>query len=65
MVGQAARALGPIAPGRPGTVSTRGEIWNARSEDAIAEGDEVYVVAMDGLTLQVTRNAPAARAPGQ
>jgi membrane-bound serine protease (ClpP class) len=60
MIGAAGRAMAPIAPGRPGRVATHGEIWAARSDEAIAEGDEVFVTAVEGLTVQVTRNRPAA-----
>jgi membrane-bound serine protease (ClpP class) len=60
MLGEAGRALEAIGPGRPGHVATHGEIWTARSSDAIAEGDEVFVTAVDGLTLEVTRTRPPA-----
>ncbi len=58
MLGQAARALGPIAPGSPGRVSTRGEIWNATASEPVATGEEVVVTAVDGLTLTVSRTRP-------
>ncbi len=59
MMGEPARALAAIAPGRPGRVATHGEIWTAISNDTIAEGDEVFVTAVEGLTLHVARNRPA------
>jgi len=44
----------PLDP--EGQVFIRGEIWRAVSETAaIAEGERVRVVAVDGLTLRVTR----------
>jgi len=44
----------PLDP--EGQVFIRGEIWRAVSEAAaIAEGERVRVVAVDGLTLRVTR----------
>jgi membrane-bound serine protease (ClpP class) len=55
MLGTAARAVGPIAPGTPGRVSTHGEIWNATASEPIAAGEEVVVSAVDGLTLIVSR----------
>jgi membrane-bound serine protease (ClpP class) len=61
MVGTAAKTLSPIAPGAPGLVSTHGEIWSAVSEEPIAEGTEVFVAGMDGLTLNVSRKRPESR----
>jgi len=58
MLGKAARALDPIAPGSPGRVSTRGEIWNATASEPVATGEEVVVTAVDGLTLTVSRTRP-------
>jgi membrane-bound serine protease (ClpP class) len=58
MVGTPATTLGPIAPGSPGRVATHGEIWSAVSGEAIAEGTEVFVVGIDGLTLSVSRKRP-------
>jgi membrane-bound serine protease (ClpP class) len=55
MIGETARAMGPIEPARPGRVAARGEIWFARSNDSIADGEQVVVAAVDGLTLTVTR----------
>ena len=60
MIGETARAMSPIAPGAPGRVATHGEIWIATAEAAVAEGDEVVVVAVDGLTLRVSRKSPRA-----
>ncbi len=60
MLGTAARALGPITPGTPGRVSTHGEIWNATASEPIAAGEEVFVTAVDGLTLTVSRTRPSA-----
>ena len=58
MVGTPATTLGPIAPGSPGRVATHGEIWSAVSAEAIAEGTEVFIVGIDGLTLSVSRKRP-------
>ena len=58
MMGTAARALGPIAPGTAGRVSTHGEIWIATASVTIADGEEVFVTAVDGLTLTVSRKHP-------
>jgi membrane-bound serine protease (ClpP class) len=59
MLGTAARAIGPIAPGTAGRVSTHGEIWNATASESVAEGEEVFVTAVDGLTLTVSRRRPS------
>ena len=60
---ESGRALTPIVPGQPGSVRVHGEIWNARSNAPIAEGETVRIVAMDGLTLTVERDG--AKAPAQ
>ena len=60
MIEQSGRAVGPIPAGGRGRVSTRGEIWSAvgAGNAAIDDGDEVHVVAVDGMTLTVRRGAP-------
>ncbi len=51
MVGAAGVALTPIPAGGTGRVSARGEIWTARSADAIPEGEAVLISGLDGLML--------------
>lgn len=41
----------------PGQVFVNGELWRARSEEALRPGDEVEVTDVDGLTLGVRRIA--------
>jgi membrane-bound serine protease (ClpP class) len=41
-------------------VRVAGELWEARSDSALAVGDEVEVVRVEGLTLEVS---PRSRAP--
>jgi membrane-bound serine protease (ClpP class) len=53
MIGRRGRALTAMSPDRPGQVSVFGEIWTATTAAAIAEGEPVEVVAVDGLTLRV------------
>ena len=42
-----------IAVGAPGKVRLHGEIWNAEADVAVAEGDRVRVLQVDGMTLRV------------
>lgn len=51
MIGEVGEALERCDPA--GRVRLRGEIWNARSEDAVAPGDAVRVRGVEGLTLVV------------
>jgi membrane-bound serine protease (ClpP class) len=62
MIGGHGIARSDLAPN--GTVFVRGELWTARSDEPIRDGDMVEVTGMDGLTLQVKRaaNAPAKEA---
>lgn len=53
LVGETGVARSDI--GRAGTVFVRGEFWNAESDEAIAVGERVEVVAVDGLRLKVRR----------
>lgn len=53
MIGEHGTALTAIGPGRPGEVSTHGERWQAVSNEPIAPGARVRVLAIDGLTLTV------------
>jgi membrane-bound serine protease (ClpP class) len=51
MLGERAEAIGSLDP--EGKVRLRGEIWNARASAPVAEGAEVRVAAVEGLTLVV------------
>jgi len=55
MIGTTGVALTPIPAGGAGRVSARGEIWAARSADAVAQGEPVLVSGLDGLVLTVRR----------
>ena len=57
MVERIGRASGPIAAGGAGTVFTHGEFWSATADEAIEDGDQVRVVAVDGLRLVVRRES--------
>jgi membrane-bound serine protease (ClpP class) len=52
MLGKTAPALSSIDAGG-GTVFIEGERWRAVSESPIAKGQEVEIVAIEGLTLNV------------
>src|SRR5215210_6784024 len=39
-------------------VRVAGELWTARSDGRLVVGDEVVVRAVDGLTLDVSRQSP-------
>ncbi len=45
----------------PTQVRVAGEVWEARSADALVIGEEVEVTGVDGLTLQVSRRSRAPR----
>jgi membrane-bound serine protease (ClpP class) len=45
----------------PTQVRVAGELWEARSADALVAGEEVEVTGVDGLTLQVSRRSRAPR----
>lgn len=53
MVGELGQALSRIAP--DGKVFVHGEIWDAKSDQVLEEGESVEVVAVEGLTLRVRR----------
>jgi membrane-bound serine protease (ClpP class) len=56
MIGQRAVARGPLD--REGQVSVQGELWRAVAEgEPIADGTQVQVVGIDGLTLKVVKAA--------
>ena len=55
MIGTTGVALTPIPAGGAGRVSAHGEIWAARSADAVAQGESVLVSGLDGLVLTVRR----------
>jgi membrane-bound serine protease (ClpP class) len=56
MIGESGVVVMAIAPGRPGRVTTHGEIWQAEASEAIPEGSRVRITAIQGLTLTVRRD---------
>lgn len=57
LIGMRGRAVEALAP--EGRVFVRGEYWSVRSEDPVADGEPVEVLAVEGMRLRV-RRAPAA-----
>jgi membrane-bound serine protease (ClpP class) len=57
-VGVANTAISPkgLPVGRQGKVFVKGEIWDARSDENIKEGEEIEVVEVEGLLLKVKRH---------
>jgi membrane-bound serine protease (ClpP class) len=55
MIGSSGVTRTSLGPGAPGRITTRGEIWQAVSDEPIPEGAPVRVVAVDGLTLSVRK----------
>ena len=53
LVGEHGRALDALGPERRGKVFVHGEYWNATAESEVASGDDVRVVALQGLELRV------------
>jgi membrane-bound serine protease (ClpP class) len=56
MIGLIGRTESPLSP--EGSVFVRGEYWTARADQAIAAGERVEVVGVDGLRLRVRRAPP-------
>ena len=59
MLDEIGRALTTFEAGGSGQVVAHGEIWSATGAEPIAEGDQVKVVGVNGLTLTVRRLASA------
>jgi membrane-bound serine protease (ClpP class) len=55
MIGSSGVAQTSLGPGTPGRITTRGEDWQAVSDEPIPEGAPVRVVGIDGLTLSVRK----------
>ncbi len=52
-VEEVGRAIDEIGPGKDGFVRFHGELWKARSQKIVNPGQEVRIVAKEGLTLIV------------
>ncbi len=64
LVGQHAIVREAIGAGQPGRVLVNGELWKARSTQAVAIGSRVVVQAVHGLLLDVAPEATSAPYPG-
>lgn len=51
LIGATGRVVEPLRP--IGRVRVRGEVWRARSDEVIGQGDRIRVTARDRLTLLV------------
>lgn len=58
LVGEAGVAQTAIAP--KGKVFIHGELWDARSEEPIASGEEVVVTAVEGMVVRVKKDDESA-----
>lgn len=56
MIGEIGSALSSIDAGGVGRVQTHGEIWTATAGEAIAAGERVRVVSVQGLLLTVRKS---------
>jgi membrane-bound serine protease (ClpP class) len=56
MVGEEGRAASPVE--QEGKIFIHGEYWDAWSDDTIAEGEKVTVVAVEGMRVKVRKAAP-------
>jgi membrane protein implicated in regulation of membrane protease activity len=57
VIGETGTAREAIAPGATGQAELRGSVWTVRNvgADALAPGDRLRALEIDGLTLEVTR----------
>lgn len=57
MIGSSGKALTDCQP--DGQVKVQGQIWKGRCPGGVRAGDEVTVVAIEGLTLELVASARA------
>jgi membrane protein implicated in regulation of membrane protease activity len=62
LVGATGEVTSPLAP--HGQIRVRGELWEARSPTPVEPGAEVRVVAVEGLTLEVTPSSDGTSSKG-
>ena len=55
MLDEMGEVLSPITPVASGRISAHGEIWSATSDEDIHKGEQVRVVAVEGMKLTVRR----------
>ncbi len=57
MLGERGKAISKVAAGAEGRILAHGELWTARAQDDLEPGDQVRIVAVEGLTLTVRRDS--------
>jgi membrane-bound serine protease (ClpP class) len=55
LVGMVGKSVSPLDP--EGKIFVRGEFWDARANEAIAEGESVEIEAVDGMRVRVRRSS--------
>jgi len=55
LIGEIGEVIVEISPGKVGKISAHGEIWNAKSDEAIEKGEKIKIVAVDGMTVKVEK----------
>ena len=63
LIGRVGIVTVPISPLQFGQVKINGEIWTASAETELAKGQQVKVVAIDGVKLRVQADGPVFPAP--
>ncbi len=55
LIGSAGEAKTRFLAGKKGKVFVHGELWNAKSEEAISKGEEIIIEEIEGLNLKVKK----------
>jgi len=59
MIGEIGTAFTNLNPATGGKIQVHGEIWQAKSSDAIRKGEQVKVVAVNGMEIKVEKISKA------
>ena len=55
LIGKKAQVIKEIQTDSPGQVKIEGEIWRANADETIAEGTEIVIESISGVSLQVKK----------